>query len=50
MAGNVCKYINCDRTRRKFPGLRMFHFPSDPNKSRTWILNSGNYEIPILFK
>lgn len=41
MAGNLCDYINCDRTRRKVPGLKMFRFPKCTSRAKTWILHSG---------
>lgn len=41
MAGNVCEYKDCDRTRRKIPNLVMFKFPSDITRSRQWIINAG---------
>ena len=42
MSGNICQYLGCGKSVFK-GGVRTFKFPalSDPDRARTWIINSG---------
>ncbi|KAF5282797.1 hypothetical protein FQR65_LT02794 [Abscondita terminalis] len=43
MSGHKCVYISCGKSPRKYPGLRMFRFPTkDEIRLRKWVTNSGN--------
>lgn len=40
MSGNKCQYLNCGKSKKTFPNLKMYRFPKDERKE-TWIINSG---------
>jgi len=47
MSGNKCQYLNCGKSKKKFPNLKMYRFPKDERKE-IWIINSGK-EIILNF-
>ncbi|KAL4141601.1 hypothetical protein QTP88_004217 [Uroleucon formosanum] len=44
MSGNKCQYLNCGKSKKMFPNLKMYRFPKDERKE-IWIINSGNISL-----
>ncbi|XP_049808765.1 52 kDa repressor of the inhibitor of the protein kinase [Schistocerca nitens] len=43
--GSVCSAINCSSNRKKTPHLSIFKFPKDPERSKTWLINSRRQDL-----
>lgn len=41
MSGNICQYVNCNKSKKNFPTLKMFRFPRDETRLDTWTINAG---------
>ncbi|KAK4879740.1 hypothetical protein RN001_007886 [Aquatica leii] len=48
MSGRKCEFINCGKSKRNFPELVFHRFPKDAERSREWILRSGNASLAVL--
>ncbi|KAL4153780.1 hypothetical protein QTP88_001613 [Uroleucon formosanum] len=44
MSGNKCQYLNCGKSKKMFPNLKMYRFPKDDRKE-IWIIHSGNTSL-----
>lgn len=39
--GNKCVFFNCGKSKRTNSSLHFFKFPTDPERARLWLNNSG---------
>lgn len=42
--GNKCSFFNCGKCKRNDSSLHLYKFPTDPERQRAWLNNSGEYQ------
>lgn len=43
--GNRCVYLNCDKNRRNYAGLKLYRFPVQEEMRDAWLNNCGKQNI-----